>query len=58
LLCDFHPCFGHGNYGFAILGHSSALQQRRTLINVALAFFDRFSGTIFIEIAMRAPAII
>jgi hypothetical protein len=42
LLCDFHPCFGHGNYGFAILRNRSSLQQCRTLINVALAFFDRF----------------
>jgi hypothetical protein len=41
-LCDFHPCFGHGNYGFAILRNRSLLQQCRTLINVALAFFDRF----------------
>src|SRR5438034_7486819 len=41
-LCDFHPCFGHGNYGFAILRNRSSLQQCRTLINVALAFFDRF----------------
>ena len=42
LLCDFHPCFGHGNYGFAILRNRSSLQQCRTLINVALAFFDSF----------------
>ena len=42
LLRNFHPCFGHGNYGFAILRIRSSLQQCRTLINVALAFFDRF----------------
>src|SRR5207244_10504452 len=42
LLRNFHPCFGHGNYGFAILRNRSSLQQCRTLINVALAFFDRF----------------
>jgi hypothetical protein len=42
LLSDFHPCFAHGNYGFAILRNRSSLQQCRTLVNVALAFFERF----------------
>src|SRR6476620_1279243 len=41
-LCNFHPRFAHGNYGFAILRNRSSLQQSRTLINVALTFFERF----------------
>src|SRR5260370_21662572 len=51
-LCDFHPSFAHGNYGFAILRNRSSLQQCRTLINVALAFFDGFSGIMLIEVVI------